>query len=81
MADTAIKDEEEKREYFDSEEDLDKKVEQLALMIQASEHFCTFTGAGISTAAGIADFRSGANTCLPTGPGCWEKAANIKKAQ
>lgn len=40
-----------------------------------------FTGAGISTAAGIADYRSGANTVLPTGPGCWETAANIQKAK
>lgn len=38
-----------------------------------------FTGAGISTACGIPDYRSGYNTCLPTGPGCWETAANKKK--
>jgi len=39
----------------------------------------TFTGAGISTACGIADFRSGFNTVLPTGPGGWETAANKEK--
>jgi NAD-dependent SIR2 family protein deacetylase len=50
-------------------------------MILASEHFVAFTGAGISTASGIPDYRSGANTILPTGPGCWETAANIAKAK
>jgi NAD-dependent SIR2 family protein deacetylase len=46
-------------------------------MILSSEHFVAFTGAGISTSAGIPDYRSGVHTVLPTGPGCWEKAANI----
>lgn len=75
MADTAIKSEEEKKEYFDSPEVLDKKCEELALWIRSSEHFVVFTGAGISTSAGIPDFRSGVGTVLETGPGAWEKAA------
>jgi len=33
-------------------------------MIMSSEHFVAFTGAGISTACGIKDYRSGANTIL-----------------
>lgn len=48
-------------------------------MIGSSEHFISFTGAGISTAAGIPDYRSGMDTVLPTGPGCWELAANKGK--
>lgn len=81
MADTAIKSEEGKKEYFDSPKELDRKVEQLAMMVLAADHFVSFTGAGISTSAGIPDYRSGAKTVLPTGPGCWEKAANIQKAR
>ena len=56
-------------------------MDNLAKLILASDHFVAFTGAGISTGAGIADYRSGANTVLPTGPGCWEKQANILKAK
>ena len=81
MADTAIKNEEEKKEYFDEPKVLKEKVQKLAMYILASEHFCTFTGAGISTAAGIPDYRSGANTVLNTGAGCWEKLAAIQKAK
>lgn len=44
-------------------------------MIFESKHFIAFTGAGISTACGIPDFRSGVNTVLKTGPGAWEKKA------
>ena len=79
MADTAIKTEEEKKEYFDPPEVLDQKCETLALWIKSAEHFVAFTGAGISTSAGIPDFRSGVNTVLETGPGLWEKAANKEK--
>ena len=77
---TAIKDEEEKKEFFDDEETLNKKIDQLAELIKKSEYFVAFTGAGLSTASGIPDYRSGANTCLPTGAGCWEKKANIAAA-
>ena len=44
-----------------------------------SQHMVAFTGAGISTAAGVPDYRSGYNTVLETGAGCWETAANKKK--
>ena len=78
--DTAIKNEREKKEYFDTPEVLQKKVKKLATMITNSKHFVTFTGAGISTAAGIGDYRSGANTVLATGAGKWEQLAAIEKA-
>ena len=79
MASTAISSEEEKREYFDSPEVFDTKITLLAEMILASNHMVAFTGAGISTACGIPDYRSGFNTVLETGPGCWETAANKEK--
>ena len=79
MASTAISSEEEKREYFDSPKELDEKVSMLAEMVIMSQHMTVFTGAGISTACGIPDYRSGFNTVMPTGPGCWETAANKDK--
>ena len=78
MAHSAIE-KEEKREFFDSPEELETKCEMLAEMIINSQHFVAFTGAGISTACGIPDYRSGYNTVLETGPGCWETLANKKK--
>ena len=75
MAATALKTADEKKEYFDTPEELDLKVTQLAEWIKESKHFIAFTGAGISTSAGIPDYRSGVGTVLKTGPGAWEKAA------
>lgn len=62
----------EKKEHFNDEETLSKKLDKLTEMIQASNHTIFFTGVGISTSAGIPDFRSGMNTVLSTGPGAWE---------
>jgi len=56
MAHTAIPDDE-IQEYFDSEQVLQKKVKQLAQLIRKSRYTVFYTGAGISTAAGISDFR------------------------
>jgi len=80
MASTARGDEETK-EYFDEADVLSEKIEKLANMIKASEHFIAFTGAGISTAAGIPDFRSGKDTALKTGAGVWTKRAADKKGE
>ena len=79
MADTAHKTEEEKKEHFDAPDVLEMKVDMLVEMILTSSHFVAFTGAGISTSSGIPDYRSGFNTVLETGPGCWESAANKQK--
>ena len=40
-----------------------------------------FTGAGLSTACGIPDYRSGVNTVVETGAGHWEKKAVIDAAK
>src|SRR5690349_19885087 len=78
---TALKTEDEKTEYFDDEEELEEKCTYLAELIKNSKHFVAFTGAGISTSAGIPDYRSGINTVLPSGPGAWEKLANDPNAK
>ncbi|CAK9151862.1 unnamed protein product [Ilex paraguariensis] len=44
-------------EIFDPPRVLQQNIEQLALMIEKSEHLVAFTGAGISTSCGIPDFR------------------------
>jgi NAD-dependent SIR2 family protein deacetylase len=80
MASTALNDEETK-EYFDKENVLTEKIVKLAKMIKASKHFIAFTGAGISTSAGIPDFRSGKDTVLKTGAGVWTKRAAEKEGQ
>lgn len=44
-------------EKFDNDEMLDEKVEQLAEIMRTSRHVVFYCGAGVSTAAGIPDFR------------------------
>ena len=44
-------------ENFDSDEEVLKKVEQLKEMVLDSKHTVIYTGAGVSTSAGIPDFR------------------------
>nr|XP_033811665.1 NAD-dependent protein deacetylase sirtuin-6 isoform X4 [Geotrypetes seraphini] len=44
-------------EIFDSQEEVDRKVHKLAELIQNSSYVVVHTGAGISTASGIPDFR------------------------
>ncbi|XP_053228930.1 NAD-dependent protein deacylase sirtuin-6 isoform X1 [Podarcis raffonei] len=44
-------------EFFDPPDELDRKVAQLALLIQDASNVVFHTGAGISTSSGIPDFR------------------------
>jgi len=57
MASTAIQDAEMIKELYDADDVLAEKVDALAEMVRSSRHFVAFTGAGISTSAGIPDFR------------------------
>ena len=44
-------------EYHDAIEEIDMKAKRIAELIQQAQHCIVFTGAGISTAAGIGDYR------------------------
>jgi mono-ADP-ribosyltransferase sirtuin 6 len=67
MASTAHDDPEMMEEHYDPPNVLSDKVDRLAAMVRNSKHFVVFTGAGISTSAGIPDFRG------PTGK--WTRQA------
>ncbi len=45
----AIESEAEKREFFDSEKELTKKLDKTAQWVRESKHVIVFTGAGVST--------------------------------
>jgi len=71
MAHTAHTDPEKIKERFDSEQEVEQKATIVAEWIKNSKHFIAFTGAGVSTSAGIPDFR---------GPdGVWTLKAQGKK--
>jgi len=57
MAWTAHKDPEQIKEHKESDSSVDKKAETVAKWIKDSKHLIFFTGAGVSTSAGIPDFR------------------------
>lgn len=49
---------------FDDEKTINEKCALLAQMILSSKHVVVHTGAGISTSAGIPDFRYDAQMCF-----------------
>lgn len=57
MSWSAHKDPEQVKEHFDPEDVVLEKVKLLAKWVKNSKHFTAFTGAGVSTSAGIPDFR------------------------
>ena len=61
-----------KDEKWDTKDVVERKTRELAeLCRRASGSIVVFTGAGISTACGIPDYRSPMNTKLASGPGVW----------
>ncbi|KAI1706775.1 sir2 family domain-containing protein [Ditylenchus destructor] len=57
MAFSAHKDSEQVREFESDDTTLERQAAELANLIRQSHHFIAFTGAGVSTSAGIPDFR------------------------
>lgn len=57
MAHTAHADPKQVKEHYDSPEVLEQKLDRLEKLVKNSKHMVAFTGAGISTSAGISDFR------------------------
>eukprot|EP01039_Chlorochromonas_danica_P005585 gene5585-6148_t len=45
------------QEMIEDDHSLDQKIDELSTLLLTSQHCVVFTGAGISTSAGIADFR------------------------
>ena len=67
------------KEKFDTQEEMEEKAQNFASLVQRSRNFVVFTGAGISTSAGIPDYRSPVSTVLKTGPGQWQAGKGSEK--
>ena len=64
-------------EFVDTRKALKMKTELLAKMIKSSKSVCIYTGAGISTAAGISDYASKArNSMAPVDVHCRDARSN-----
>ena len=66
-------------EIIDDISTLLPKVKHLISLMKSSRNPMVFTGAGISTSAGVPDYRSSYKTLLKTGPGVWESEENRQK--
>jgi formylmethanofuran dehydrogenase subunit B len=51
-------------EYFDEEHIVEEKAKQLAQWLRDANHAVIYTGAGVSTSAGIPDFRGPNGTLI-----------------
>ena len=68
-------------EIRDSPEELEQKCLRLAHMIQAANHVIVYTGAGISTAANIPDYRGTGGVWTAINKGMGIKKCNLVTAQ
>ncbi|KAJ4418741.1 hypothetical protein N0V85_001321 [Neurospora sp. IMI 360204] len=70
------------KEKFEAPEVIDRKAKVLAELIRKSKHFVVFTGAGISTSAGIPDFRGpeGVWTLMAQGRQATKKSVDTLQA-
>lgn len=67
-----IEDEDDKKEFFDFLEELEKKMDFFVKWVKESKYCVMFIGVGISISIGISDFRSGMNIVFKIGLGVWE---------
>lgn len=67
-----IEDEDDKKEFFDFLEELEKKMDFFVKWVKESKYCVMFIGVGISISIGILDFWSGMNIVFKIGLGVWE---------